>query len=793
MKTFVFTLLFFLTLPMSYAGIIQGRVYDEINNEAIFGATVIVQGTSIGAVTDLDGNFIINDLEPNLYNIEVSYLGYETKVIFELQVTNAVPVRLNIGMRESSTELETITVTSSPFRRSSESPLSLNTIGLNEIQRSPGGNRDISRVVQLLPGVSTGVAFRNDLLIRGGAPSENRFYLDDVEVPVINHFTTQGASGGSNGLINVDFINSVDFYSGAFPAQRGNALSSVFEFTQREGRTDRVGMIATVGASDLGLTLEGPLGKSKKTSFLMSARRSYLQLLFKAIGLPFLPTYNDFQMKVIHKFNAKNDLTFIGLGAIDNFVLNLDRNETEDEQFLLGSLPYFDQWNYTTGLRYRHFTTNGTIVVVASRSMLGNRVFKYSNNENDNPAALLFDLNAREAENKLRLEHTFRKGGYKISYGVNYEYARYANTTFRRFFISEGVPAETYEALLKMQKYGFYGQVSKRFFSDKLSLSAGLRADGNNYNSNMANLFRQLSPRLSASYSFNEAFAISANAGIYYQLPVYTLLGYEDESGQRLNQEALKYIRSNHVVGGFSYTTTTNTKFSLEGFYKRYRNYPMLTNKGISFANEGGDYGVVGDEPADASSEGKAYGAEFFVQQKLYKNLFGILSYTYYRSLFTDTTGQFKPANWDNRHVLNISFGYKFKRNWELGARWFIRGGAPYTPFDVALSATQGIWDARGQGLLDYTQINELRLDPYTQLDVRVDKKWFFKKWNLQLYLDITNIYNSQQSLPPTLTVERDVNGQPIPDPDDPLRYKTKLLNSDAGTLLPTIGVVISL
>jgi hypothetical protein len=778
---------------VSYGGIIQGRVFDEINNEPIFGANVVVQGKGVGAVTDIEGKFLISDLEPNLYNIEVSYLGYETRRIVELQVTNAVPVVLNIGLREVSTELATITVTSSPFRRPAESPVSLNTIGLNEIQRSPGGNRDISRVVQLLPGVSSGVAFRNDLLIRGGAPSENRFYLDDVEVPVINHFTTQGASGGSNGLINVDFINSVDFYSGAFPAQRGNALSSVFEFTQREGRTDRVGMIATVGASDLGLTLEGPLGKSKKTTFLMSARRSYLQLLFKAIGLPFLPTYNDFQAKVIHKFNAKNDLTFIGLGAVDNFVLNLDRNETEDERYLLGSLPYFDQWNYTTGLRYRHFTSNGTVLFVASRSMLGNRIFKYQNNQNDNSAALLFDVNAQEAENKLRFEHTLRKFGYKISYGANYEYARYTNTTFRRFFVSEGIPAETYAALLKMQKYGLYAQVSKRFFSDKLSLSAGLRADGNNYNSNMANLFRQLSPRLSASYALNEAIDISANAGIYYQLPVYTLLGYEDENGQRLNQNFLRYIRSDHLVGGLSYTTTTNTKFSVEGFYKRYTNYPMLLNKGISFANEGGDYGIVGDEPADASSEGKSYGVEIFVQQKLYKNFFGILSYTFYRSLFTDTTGVFKPANWDNRHVLNLSFGYKFKRNWELGARWFIRGGAPFTPFDIPLSATRGIWDARGQGVLDYTRINEQRLNAYSQLDVRVDKKWFFKKWNLQLYLDITNLYNAQQNLPPNLTVERDAAGQPLVDPEDPLRYQTKLLRNDAGTLLPTVGVVISL
>lgn len=793
MKHLLTTLAVLLSTLQVFAGIIQGRVFDEINNEPIIGANVIIQGTTIGAVTDLDGNFIIDGLEPNLYNLEVSYLGYETKVIFELQVTNAVPVRLSIALKESGVQLETVTITSSVFKRPTESPVSLNTIGVNEIQRSPGGNRDISRVVQLLPGVSSGVAFRNDLLIRGGAPSENRFFLDDIEVPVINHFTTQGASGGSNGLINVDFINNVDFYSGAFPAQRGNALSSIFEFTQREGRTDRVGMIATIGASDLGITLEGPLGKSKKTTFLMSARRSYLQFLFKAIGLPFLPTYNDFQFKAIHKINAKNDLTFIGLGAIDNFVLNLDRNETEDEQFLLGSLPYFDQWNYTVGVRYRHFTSNGTILVVGSRSMLGNRVFKYLGNENDNPAALLFDLNSREAENKFRVEHTLRKAGYKISYGTNYEFARYTNTTFRRVFVSEGIPPETYDALLGMHKYGFYAQVSKRYFSDKLSLSAGIRADGNDYNANMANLFRQLSPRFSASYAINDAWALSFNTGIYYQLPVYTLLGYEDESGVRLNQDRLKYIQNNQVIGGVSYTTATNTKFSLEGFYKRYRNYPMLINKGISFANEGGNYGVVGDEPADASSEGKAYGVEFFVQQKLYKNLFGILSYTWYRSLFSDTTGVLKPANWDNRHVLNLALGYKFKRNWELGARWFIRGGAPYTPFDIALSSTRGVWDARGQGVLDYTRINELRLRAYSQLDVRVDKKWFFNKWNLQLYLDITNLYNSLQSLPPNLTVERNADGSPVIDPDDPLRYRTKLLNNDAGTLLPTLGVVISL
>jgi len=186
-----------------------------------------------------------------------------------------VPAELNVGMEELSTELQEVTVKSDAFDKSDESPVSLRTIGVNEIQRNPGGNRDISRVIQSLPGVSYTVSFRNDVIIRGGAPNENRFYLDDVEVPVINHFSTQGSSGGPVGMINVDFIKQVEFYSGAFPSNKGTGLSSLFEFKQKDGRSDRVGFTATVGSSDLSLTLEGPIGS--KSNFIFSVRRSYLQ------------------------------------------------------------------------------------------------------------------------------------------------------------------------------------------------------------------------------------------------------------------------------------------------------------------------------------------------------------------------------------------------------------------------------------------------------------------------------------------------------------------------------------
>jgi len=243
------------------AGIVKGRVTNGINNDPIGFANVIVVGTDQGATTDDLGNYEITGLTPGLYDIKVSFLGFNEVTEFEVQVTNSKPAVVDFELEESAEQLQEVVVQASPFRKTEESPVSLRTIGVAEIQRNPGGNRDISRVVQSLPGVTTSASFRNDLIIRGGAPNENRFFLDDVEVPNINHFATQGSSGGPVGLINVNFIREVDFFSSAFPAGRGNALSSVFNFKQRDGRSDRLGGNFMVGASDIGLTLEGPIGK----------------------------------------------------------------------------------------------------------------------------------------------------------------------------------------------------------------------------------------------------------------------------------------------------------------------------------------------------------------------------------------------------------------------------------------------------------------------------------------------------------------------------------------------------
>ena len=315
----------------------------------------------------------------------------------------------------------------------------------------------------------------------------------------------------------------------------------------------------------------------------------------------------------------------------------------------------------------------------------------------------------------------------------------------------------------------------------------------------MANLFRQFSPRFSASYAITNFLNVNFNTGLYYQMPPYTTLGYADNTGTLVNQDRLDYIRNFQAVGGFSSTiNASNTKFSLEGFYKKYTNYPMLLNKGISLANLGGDFGWIGDEPASATSKGKAYGVEFAVQQKLWKGVFGILSYTWYRSLFTDINGNYNSSSWDSRHVANLTVGYKFKRNWEIGMKFSVQGGLPYTPDDTTNFAYKKVYDANGGvPLKDYSMLNSLRTKVLHGMNLRVDKKWFLKKININLYLDVTNVYNAKDVSPANLDVVRDVNSNPvILNPDAPVeeqRYQLQFLKNNGSNVLPTVGLVLEL
>jgi len=790
-------LIFVVFSGFAQKGVIKGRVSDAINNQPIAFANVAIQNTVTGAVSDLDGNYIIEGVEPGLYNVQTSYVGYNPNTVFEVEVFANKPAIVDIKLEASATSLEAVEITTEVFQRKEESPISLQQIGTNEIQRNPGGNRDISRAIQVLPGVSTGLSFRNDIIVRGGAPNENRFFLDGIEVPVINHFATQGSSGGPVGILNVNFIQNVDFYSGAFPANRGNSLSSILEFTQRDGNPDKLLTNFTFGSSDIGLTFDGPIGD--KTSYIFSVRRSYLQLLFGIIGLPFLPTYNDAQFKIKHRFNQKNEITFIGLGAYDDFVLNPDAvtDATTDEQreeaiYLLNNIPTNNQWNYTVGANYKHFSRTGFQNVVLSRNQLKNDANKYENNDESNPDNLILNYTSQEIENKLRLEHTQRTGAWKLNGGVNVEDITYTNSTFNRIAVGDQVLTINFNSEINFQRFGYFGQVSRTLADDRLLLSFGFRDDWNNFAESMNKPFEQFSPRFSLSYSLTPALTFNANVGRYYQLPAYTVLGYRDGKGELVNaNNGVKYIGNDHYVAGFQYVFKSNTKVSVEGFYKDYFQYPFTLRDSINLANLGADFGVVGNEPVVSIGEGRTYGVEFLIQRKLYKGLYGILSLTFVRSEFTDKNNQFVPSSWDNGVVASLTAGKKFKKNWELGARFRLLGGTPFTPFDFEASSLQSVWNVSNQGVRDFNLLNTERNATTYQIDARLDKRYFFDKWSLNFYLDIQNITNASFQLQRNIDVQRDSEGSPVADPNDESKYLLKTIPNTSGTLLPSIGVII--
>ncbi|MEE3037337.1 MAG: TonB-dependent receptor [Bacteroidota bacterium] len=770
---------------------VYGTVTNTLNNEPIPFANVVIDGTTIGVTTDIDGNFELSDLTPGEYNFRCTYIGFNSNFQSEVQLTPNKNLRLDFSMVENAQIIEEVQVTANTFNKTEESPTSLRTINASEIYRNPGGDRDISKVVANLPGVSSTPSFRNDLIVRGGAPNENRFFLDGVEIPNINHFATQGSSGGPVGIINVNFIREVDFYSGAFPANRGNALSSIMELKQIEGSDESFSGSFMIGSSDAGLTLNTPL--SQTSTMLLSVRRSYLQFLFQALQLPFLPTYNDVQLKVTHKPNKKNQINIIGLAAIDEFSLNPNANENIDDkqtlaqnEYILNNLPVNEQWNYSIGMSWKHFFENSNLLLVLSRSHLNNTAEKYADYA-DTSSEKLLDYESEEIENKSRLEYNFRANNLKFNVGLNLEDATYTNYTNRKITFGDIITDKIVNAELHFIKYGAFAQVSKTFLVDRLVTSFGIRTDGNSFTENSTT--PNLSPRLSLAYNLNVKSSINANLGRYYQLPSYTILGFEN-NGTYLNQDA-EYIQCDHAVLGLEYNPTNYSKITVESFYKNYDNYPFSDSVGISLANLGGDFGVIGNENITSISKGRSYGLEFLAQQKLSTSVYGILSFTYYRSEFEDKNNQYVPSAWDNRYILNLTAGKKFKNNIELGVKFRYSGGAPYTPLDLATSSIKGVWDVNQQGVLDYDLLNTKRLNDIHGLDIRLDKKWFFKKWSLNAYLDIENLYNYKIQLPSEVGVDNELSDQPIYEAQNDSQYSLYEIVNESGTILPTVGLLI--
>ncbi len=408
-----------------------------------------------------------------------------------------------------------------------------------------------------------------------------------------------------------------------------------------------------------------------------------------------------------------------------------------------------------------------------SVNILNNDFSRFEDNENR--TGLVLKNISRETEQKLRYEYTRFINEWSLTFGGNLIRSVYSNETEDRVFGNDFLTE------IDFYRYGLFAQASKSLFGGKLDFTAGFRMDDNSFTTESGTLFKTFSPRIGLSYVIDNEnkWRLNATAGKYYKIPPYTILGYQDAEGSFANQD-LSYIGSLHGVLGLEYRLGEFGKLSAEAFYKKYDNYPISVIDQISLANKGGDFSVLGNEDVTGDGEGRTYGLELLYQQKLYSNFYSILAVTFFSSEFTDINGEYLPSFWDSRTLVSFTGGYKAPRNWEISARYRFAGKAPFAPVDQekTLNAYPVI-------ILDYDNLGDARLDAFNQLDIRVDKKWNFRAFTLNVYLELQNALSQQLPEPPQFGLARTETGAVI-QPQELVEVPV-----ESSSLLPIIGLAV--
>jgi hypothetical protein len=617
-------------------------------------------------------------------------------------------------------EMEAISVSAGYFSETNDQAASAIGFSYEEIRRAPGSAGDVSRIMMSLPGVAKVNDQSNNLIVRGGNPIENTFFIDNIEVPNINHFPNQGSSGGPIGMINVDLIQDVHFYTGGFAAKYGDRLSSVMDIQFREGnRTEFDGQI-DFNLAGFGGVGEGPLFHDRG-SWLVSARRSYLDFVVGLfdVGSTIAPTYGDIQGKIIYDPAQNHKLTLLFLHADDH---NAPDRKTGEEN-AMDHYGNQDLYQQTAGINWRALWgkngySNTSVSITSS---------KYVENFYETSTGK-FDIRNRTKEQvwKFRNSNYFRLNNtHAVEFGMEAKHRKeeydnwYAETTS---VLGDTVPAFLLRQKLTANKMGFFINWATTFFH-RFEAALGLRSDYFSYNENIT-----VSPRISLSYQWTPLTSLNASWGRFHQhLPLLLLSQYPVH-------KALKDPSAIHMILGIEHMLTEDTKLTLELYKKDYTCFPMDSAQPGLFIM---DYSYF-DNYEKLRDNGRAlsYGIEITIQKKLAKDFYGLISGSYFRSRYRGGDGTWRNRSYDNRFTFSMEGGYKPNRNWEFSLRWIYAGGVPYTPFDVEKSKQNH------RAVYDENKINEMRYPHYFSVNIRFDKRFHFTRSDLILYLSIWNATN---------------------------------------------------
>jgi len=722
-KYFLFIIIFssFLLCQSDPPGIVKGRVLDADSQLPLIGANIIIKSTNIGSVSDEEGYFTINQIPMGDYTVTISFMGYKTQNKADIWVRPNGYEFLNIKLESSVIQIDDVIVEESYFERSMIKEYQVVSFNRDELRRYPGTGQEISRIINTLPSVASVGENRQDMMVRGGGPTENGFIIDNIPIPSVSHFKqADGRSNGPVGLINSDMVESLDFFSNGFSSKYGNKLSSFGDITYRSGNRENIEGEGFVGVGGLSLLIEGPL--SDRSTYIASYRMSYLDLLANAINASGgMPSYSDFQAKLEFRpniYNAFSILMVNGGSVYDRDIDGaIDVGETEH-----GKLKN-DQ--NTIGINYKHIWNNRAYTNTSISNSIKNSDAHFLN---INTGKIVFNIiEDTDVKNLRQVNHLILGPGSKMEFGFDAEvnktyYDYYRKLTKSEFFINE----IAFDRVVKTTNYAAFLTLKKNLFS-RLIFSTGFRLDHNDYEK--INLW---SPRINLDYEIIRGKTnIVFNAGVYNQNPPPIYIA-NDASNKLKSVNAYQHSLSlEHMI-------TPSTKLSLSAYQKEYTNSPILPdatlhNDPTFLFDELRMYnGIV------SSGTALSDGLEILIQKKKAENFYGLVGGSMFNSTFTDYNGIKRNRNHNYRYIFNIVGGYRPNTDWEISIRWSYFGGRPYTPIDLNASVLAD------EQILYLDEFNKDRTPDYHSLFIHYEKRYNLKRSNLVLFFEVWNTYNRE-------------------------------------------------
>ncbi|MBI2417648.1 MAG: TonB-dependent receptor [Ignavibacteriales bacterium] len=714
MKIIFFVIVLFLpvktfSLEINRGGVVEGVVIDRLTMQPLQGANIIIQGTSLGASTNEQGQYCIKDIPPGVYLVKVTMIGYEKIIKTDVRILVNRVTTVNCELKSMTVELSKgAEIFGGYFAKDPEKTVSTMKLSPEEIKSSPGSAEDVFRIIHNFPGVTTANMANSNLIVRGGAPDENLVYLDNVEIFSPLHFGKIEGSAGNISIINPSLLESAEFSSGGFPSAYGGKLSSLFELKMKEGNKTRMNSDFNMNMAGFGYSADGPI--TDKSTLVISARRGIFDIITKMMGKAMMPRYWDAAGKITSELSSRNKISIIGFYYKDD----LEKNEKQPDSHSAEARKFdylkLDVYGSALGMNWKYmFSDNGYSISTAAVTTNG-----FITNGGDNSSRLLKKEDIKEQEFSLKNETILKinnvfeiKGGAFVK-SVSPVYNSWLATETSmtgHVFQTETV---NYKPNISFKGGGFL-QTTARCFP-KFVFTVGVRDDY--FDLTKENI---VNPRFSVSYELHPKITLNAAYAKLSQDPAAYQMYIAPEN------RALKSSRADQYIIGINNLISDDVQLTIEAYFKGLKKTFTVSDTSKLITNNG---------------SGSIAGFEFFLQKKMSDALVGSLSYSYSVSKRRDSRSTPEYSfNYDRTHNINLVCSYKISEVWQAGFKLAYSSGTPYTP-------VTGITMLNNSYVAVAGERNSSRLPAYQQLDIRFDRKFYFSNWTLNVYIDIWNAYN---------------------------------------------------